>query len=509
MPLTGTLRLYFAVVAFCLPLSAMAEGVLRIPYAGDIGSFDPDNAFEVDGLGAINAVYEGLVEYAPGSTEIAGLLAEKWTVSEDGLLLTFDLRDGVAFHDGAAMTSAEVLASFQRRKANELVLSYFLWNVEEMSAPDPDTFVIRLGMPQPSFLDTLASPWGPKVVSPGALVGQAGSDAAQSFLNDNAIGTGPFALTRFERGTGYTLTRNAAYWGAAPYFEAVEISIVPDVSQQVLQLRAGDLDIVPRNYPWAQLQSLPPGLEVTASPSMALVMAFVKPGTALADPAQRTAILTAMNPDRWASAAFGVYARPAKSLYPQAMIDPGETTVAFPTDLDAAKAAVEAAENVRLTLGYPIDEAENVGRVADLLLAELAAIGVSAEAVVIPKDEQYNFAADMSRAPDVMLARNNPDAAHPETQASVFYTKGAPINVMGVDNPAADKLAGEAGTLTEVAARNAKYLEASKLWVEAAEFLPLVDLDDVVVHREGLTDLGLRPVFPPGNIDFGLVRFAE
>lgn len=487
----------------------MAEGVLRVPYAADIGSFDPDNAFEVDGLGAINAVYEGLVEYAPGSAEIVGLLAEKWTTSEDGLLVTFDLRGGVVFHDGAAMTSADVLASFQRRKANELVLSYFLWNVQEMAAPDPDTFTIKLGMPQPSFLDTLASPWGPKVVSPGALVGQAGNDAAQSFLNDNAIGTGPFALTRFERGTGYTLTRNAAYWGKAPYFEAVEISIVPDVSQQLLQLRAGDLDVVPRNYPWAQLGALPPGLVATASPSMALVMGFVKPGTALEDPALRAAAMTALNPARWASAAFGTYARPAKSLYPSAMIDPGETTVVFPDDIEAAKAAVKAAGGMHLTLGYPITEAQNVGRVADLLLAELAAIGVTAEAVVVPKDEEYNFAADMSRAPDVMLARNNPDAAHPETQATVFYTKGAPINVMGVENAAADALVGEAGTLTDVAARNAKYLDASRLWVDAGQFLPLVDLDDVVVHVEGLTDLGLRPVFPPGNIDFGTVRFTE
>jgi peptide/nickel transport system substrate-binding protein len=298
MPLTATLRLCVAVLSFCLPLAALAEGVLRVPYAADIGSFDPDNAFEVDGLGAINAVYEGLVEYAPGSAEIVGLLAEKWTTSEDGLLVTFDLRDGVIFHDGAAMTSADVLASFQRRKANELVLSYFLWNVQEMAAPDPDTFTITLGMPQPSFLDTLASPWGPKVVSPGALVGQAGNDAAQSFLNDNAIGTGPFALTRFERGTGYTLTRNAAYWGKAPHFETIEISIVPDVSQQLLQLRAGDLDMVPRNYPWAQLGALPPVLVATASPSMALVMGFVKPGTALEDPALRAAVMTAMNPAR-------------------------------------------------------------------------------------------------------------------------------------------------------------------------------------------------------------------
>lgn len=458
----------------------------------------------MDGLGAINAVYEGLVEYAPGSTDIVGLLAEGWTVSEEGTLYTFDLRDGVTFHDGTPMTSAEVIAALERRRTGDLVLSYFLWNVVEMAAPDADTVTVRLGMPQPSFLDTLASPWGPKVVAPAALA-QGGE-----FLNEAAIGTGPFTLDRFERGSGYSLVRHGGYWGTAPFFDRVEIAIVPDISQQVLQLRAGDLDAVPRNYPWAQLAALPPGLEITSSPSMALVTAFVKPGTPLEAPDVRQAVLTAMDPGRWASSVFGDFARPAKSLFPVTMIDPDDNAAfAFPTDLEAARAAAASAAPVRLRLGYSIDETQNVARVADLMLAELAGIGIEAEAIVVPKDEQYNFAADMSRAPDILLARNNPDAAHPETQAMVFYTEGAPINVMGVANPAADALVAEAGMLTDVAARNAKYLEASRIWTEAGHYIPLVDLDDVVVHAAGLTDLGLRPVFPPGNIDLGTVRFAE
>lgn len=230
-----------------------SQEAIRVPYSGDIGSFDPDNAFEVDGLSAVNAVYEGLLEYAPGSTDIVPLLAEGWEVSENGTTYTFDLRDGVTFHDGTPMTSAEVRAAFARRQAGDLVLSYFLWNVEAMETPDADTLVLRLGMPQPSFLDNLASPWGPKVVAPEAL--EMGGD----WMNDSAIGTGPFALSRFDRGSGYTLSAYGDYWGDAPHFETVEIAIVPDISQQVLQLRSGDLDAVPRNYPWAQLRALPPG----------------------------------------------------------------------------------------------------------------------------------------------------------------------------------------------------------------------------------------------------------
>ena len=81
-------------------LPALAQETLRVPLTSDIGSFDPDNAFEVGALGMVNNVYEGLVEYAPGSTEVVGLLAKSWEISPDGLVYTFKLVEGATFHDG-------------------------------------------------------------------------------------------------------------------------------------------------------------------------------------------------------------------------------------------------------------------------------------------------------------------------------------------------------------------------------------------------------------------------
>ncbi|MFN8456635.1 MAG: hypothetical protein U0401_18535 [Anaerolineae bacterium] len=56
--------------------------MLRTAYLADINTFDPDNGFEVAGLGAILAVYQNLVEYKPGTIELQGLLAEKWDISK-------------------------------------------------------------------------------------------------------------------------------------------------------------------------------------------------------------------------------------------------------------------------------------------------------------------------------------------------------------------------------------------------------------------------------------------
>ena len=162
-----------------LTAPARAEEVLRIPYVADIGTFDPDNGFETGAISAINNVYEGLVEYAPGSTTIVGLLAKDWDISDDGLTYTFHLVDGVKFQDGTPFNASAVIKSFERRRDRGLVLSYSLANVKDMGAPDESTVVITLGHPQPSFLDALSSPWGPKIISPAALASTTGAVAAR------------------------------------------------------------------------------------------------------------------------------------------------------------------------------------------------------------------------------------------------------------------------------------------------------------------------------------------
>ena len=494
-------------LAIAAPLVALAqEETLRIPYGADIGSFDPDNAFEVAGLSAINNVYEGLVEYIPGGTELTGLLAQSWTVSEDGTVYTFRIKPDVSFHDGTPADAAAIKASFERRINGDVILGYFLWNVASIETPDAMTLVVTLKGPQPSFLDALASPWGPKAISPKAMAAHAGSDGAKAWLVENAVGTGPFRLAEFRRGQEIVLERFDEYHGTAPYFARVEIPIVPDVGQQILQIRSQEIDAVPANYPWEQLAALPPGITVTAAPSMSLLTGFVNPTGPLGDAAIREAALTAINPANWVEDAFAGYATPAKSLYPAEMLMPA-APVDFPTDAEAAKTAVTAAGTVEITIGYATEETPNVERAADLMVAELAEVGISATVTVLPTGAIFSLTEDIKSAPDLVLARQSPDAAHPENQTSVFYVSNAPLNLFKVALPEADEIAAEAGAMTDKAARDAAYAKAGQMWFDAGMFIPFADIQDVVVHAEGLVDLGLRTPWPMGNIDFGTVRW--
>jgi peptide/nickel transport system substrate-binding protein len=505
------LRFFAGAVVLMVALSSPGEGsaeeVLRIPMATDIDSFDPDNAFEMDGLAAINNVYEGLVEYVPGSSEIRGLLAKSWTISDDGLKYTFNLIEGARFHDGTPFNAASVKTSFERRRDSELILSYFLWNVKDIAALDEKTVVLTLGVPQPSLLDSLASPWGPKVISPKALADNGGGKAAGTWLDTQAAGTGPFTLASFERGQGYELKRFDDYHGAAPSFSTVELPLVADIGQQLLGLQAEELDAVPSNYPWAQLAALPPGLTVTAAPSTSAVIGFVKPGGALDDPAVRTAVLTAINPELWVKDAFGAYGHVAKSVYPEAMLKP-VVPIAFPSDVDAAKSIVAEKGAVNVTLGISTEEASALGRVGDLMVAELAALGIKATVTILPAGASFGL-KDNPDGPDLYIGKLTPDALHPENQAGIFFATGAPINFYGRGLPEADALLQQAGALTDITARNALYEKAGHLYFDNGLFIPLVTVDDVVVHPEGLADLGLRAAYAPGNIDFGSVRWSE
>lgn len=367
--------------------AARAERVLRVAYTDDVATFDPDDAIILYGLDAARVLYEGLVQYRPGSTEIEGWLAESWTVSPDGLTYSFRLRDGIVFHDGRPLTAAAVLAYFERRRNPTFPLSYFLDNVQAMAAPDARTFVITLKQPEPAFLDRLASPWAPKVIGPEALIDHAGSDFAVGWLNDHADGTGPFLLAEMVRGQRYVLVRNPRYWGPPPWFDRIEILIVPTINQQMLMLARGELDIVEHGYPFDQLDRLPPGVVADAHDVLGLEMAYLNPAKALADPAVRRAVMTMLDPARWLHDLFGSYATPAKSLYPKAMIE-GPAPVVFPNDLEAARRAVRAHGPVSLEIGYSDQEAPVQQQIAETFVSLLKEIGIDATVRSVPIDQE-------------------------------------------------------------------------------------------------------------------------
>lgn len=260
-----------AVTALCITATTAALArPLTVVLNADIRSTNPGVNRDGNTDGVMLNIVEGLVGYGADGL-VKPLLAESVALSEDGLTYTFTLRRGVRFHNGAALTSAEVLWSWERymtpatdwRCRSEFDGRNGL-KVLEVSAPNPQTFVMRIDKPQALFLDSLARTdcAMAAVIHPDSL----NPDGSWK----SPIGTGPFKLGNWTRGQHLTLSRFDGYVsppGDAPdgatgkkeaRVDEVRFLVVPDSSTIKAGLGSGALDIAKvQNIDTAELSKNP------------------------------------------------------------------------------------------------------------------------------------------------------------------------------------------------------------------------------------------------------------
>ena len=161
-------------------------------------------------------VWETVLEMNADGT-VSPLLAESYEVSDDGLVYTLHIREGVVFHDGSDLTSADVVYSFNSNaEASVPNTSAAFATVTSIDAPDDFTVVLTLEVPSQSFL--------------GRMANRAGIIVPEGFYEDNdpgttVIGTGPYTFGEYRIDQDLTLQRFADYWGEQPFFETVVAAI--------------------------------------------------------------------------------------------------------------------------------------------------------------------------------------------------------------------------------------------------------------------------------------------
>lgn len=169
-----------------------------------MNSTDPFKEIGTNSWDLLRQIYEGLVALDNSYRPIPQL-AKSWQVSPDNLTYTFTLRDGVKFHNGKAMTSADVKYSLEYYKASATRKSQ-LAQVTSIAAPDPKTVTIMLAKPLANFLAILGNPVIISIVPQGSADNQG--------LVNTPIGTGPFKVDSFTDGTHAVLTKFADYTSA-------------------------------------------------------------------------------------------------------------------------------------------------------------------------------------------------------------------------------------------------------------------------------------------------------
>lgn len=183
-------------------------------------------------------IYNGLVRYDK-DLKIEGDLAESWEISADQRTITFHLRKGVLWHDGAPFSSADVIFTYRMfiDPATPTAYAERYRQVTKAEAPDPDTFRVTYDQP---YAPALIS-WG-VAIHPQHLL--EGHDITTSRLSRAPIGTGPYRFKEWVSGEKLVLDANPDYFEKPPYIKRIVYRIIPDLSTQFLELQAGGLDFM-------------------------------------------------------------------------------------------------------------------------------------------------------------------------------------------------------------------------------------------------------------------------
>ncbi|MBV8172741.1 MAG: peptide ABC transporter substrate-binding protein [Candidatus Eremiobacteraeota bacterium] len=259
-------------------------------------------------------IFSGLVTYDDHYRLVPDVATDVPTlrnggISADGLTITYHLRHGVLFSDGAPLTSADVAYTWQQLENpdNNAPNREPAERVRTIETPDPYTVVVRLKAPYSPFVSSfLRNGYTPAGgILPKHLLGGY-SDLNHAQYNLKPVGSGPFVVESWEPGLKLTLAANARYWRGAPKLKRIVISIIPDENSLLFALRAHDIDFdynVPESQ-YDQLKGLD-GIRVSVEPSFSLEHIKFNCGRApLSDVRVRQAIAYAID---WSGMARRIY----------------------------------------------------------------------------------------------------------------------------------------------------------------------------------------------------------
>lgn len=391
------------VLAFALPVAAqeytpdpkaMPGGMITITYKDDVATLDPAIGYDWQNWSMIKSLFDGLMDYVPGTTELRPGLAESYEVSENGTVFTFTLRQGVTFHNGREMTAEDVKYSLDRvtRPETQSPGAGFFASVrgfDEISAGeadslsgvevvDPRTIRITLSRPDATFLHVMALNFASVV--PQEAVEEAGADFGKS-----PVGTGAFKLADWVIGQRLVFEKNADYWrDGVPYLDGITFEVGQEPVVALLRLQQGEVDVPGDGIPPAKFQEVMGDADQAARvveggqlhTGYITLNVGIEPFDQLA---VREAVNMAINKDRIIQVING-RAVPANQPLPPSMPGYSEGFDGFAYDPEGAKAKMAEAglENGFTTQLYVMNTDPNP-RIAQAIQQDLAAIGVEVE----------------------------------------------------------------------------------------------------------------------------------
>jgi peptide/nickel transport system substrate-binding protein len=219
------------------------EKILVFGSSGDAARLDPADVTDGESIQRMDNIFEGLVEYEAGSTEIKPCLAESWDISEDGKEIVFHLRKGVKFHDGTDFNADAVVFSFERQYNPEhphhqygewSYWGYMFSDIDRMEKIDDYTVKLVLSEPNASIMTSLA-------MFTVCIVSPANAEKYKEDAFRYPCGTGPFKFVEWVKDDHITLVANEDYWRERPKIDKLIFKVIPDPSARLLALEVVEI----------------------------------------------------------------------------------------------------------------------------------------------------------------------------------------------------------------------------------------------------------------------------
>lgn len=418
------MKLIFRALAILMVLTALVfsaaaqdDATVNVAFAeSQPNTLDPHAATSNDEFLVIRNVCEGLTNYDPETLEPIPALAESWDISDDGLVYTFHLRQGVTFIDGSTLDAADVKYSFDRLSDPNQGTSYTAglvlrdvagWAEARPTAPavgdgtptpeppvpagaisgvevvDESTVSITLARPITSFLIRLTLPGG-------VIIPEGSSD-----FSAGPVCTGPYSVAEIAQNDRVVLQANENYWGGAPAVKTAIIRVIPEASSQVIEFEAGSLDI--SLAPEADLPRIREDETLSAQLFSVPTLSNYNFRINLKDPKMgdvrvRRALALAIDRQLVIDTVLQGQGVPADGLYPPGLTTFDPDFAPFERDVEAAKALLAEAgypDGIELTVRTDQNETEN--RVLNAVAATVVDAGItmivnSTEASVYTQD---------------------------------------------------------------------------------------------------------------------------
>ena len=355
-----------------------ARDTVVVAMNADVFNLDPtDNPTGASNQFVIMAVYNRLINNR-GVTSVYAEpeLAESWTISDCGMIITMYLRQGVLFHNGEEFTASDVKFTFERAKEMSALSSMFD-PLESIYVIDDFTVQLNLHAPSTSFFPNLGDLHF-SILNERA-VREAGDDYTM-----NPVGTGPFKFTEWRLGQSVHLTRFEDYFGQLPHIREITGRVIPDPTTAMLSLQMGEIDFFP-NISFIDIPTVEfdPNLSLYSLSISNLVFIGMNPQrTPFNNPLVREAVKLATHRPSIVLGALDGHADIANSVLPRAFVgfDPDVPPV-DQFDLERARQLmVEAGfpDGFAIDLCFPSDMVFGINLTVEILQAQLNEIGIRA-----------------------------------------------------------------------------------------------------------------------------------